>query len=372
MALTYLDSAMIELPATITTLSAVNLQATNLTATNIQTPVLNNVQLWNNISTVVQSNSASWEETADIIPTVVNYLSTQNIVINTATLNSASAASLQVGSITNSTNVIGDLTVYGTLTALSGFNVVIATTTSTSALSVSNIQARPALDVYQGPASSTIAVFKNNTGNIVNVIDAGLTVNGILSTNSTGDSNLWNATYTNVQTNSALWASNVDTGVRALTSNWQSTYLTVSALSASWEESQDILPTVTNYLSTSNVRLSSLTVTGNISAASIQTPVLSNLQTWNDTYTLVQNNSASWEETADILPTVTNYLSTSNVRLSSLTVTGNISATGTASMSALNIVSGNVFPKTTFNNLVSALAINVNGTTLYMPLLSAI
>ena len=158
MALTYLDSAMIELPATITTLSAVNLQATNLTATNIQTPVLNNVQLWNNISTVVQSNSASWEETADIIPTVVNYLSTQNIVINTATLNSASATSLQVGSITNSTNVIGNLTVYGTLTALSGFNVVIATTTSTSALSVSNIQARPALDVYQGPAFSTIAV----------------------------------------------------------------------------------------------------------------------------------------------------------------------------------------------------------------------
>lgn len=181
MALTYLNSQMIEIPAAIATLSARNLQTTNLTATSIQTPVLNNVQLWNDISTVVQNNSASWEETADIIPTVANYLSTQNIAINTATLNSASAANLQIGSITNSTNVIGNLTVYGTLTALSGFNVVIASTTSTSALSVSNIQARPALDVYQGPAHPIISVFKNNTGNIATIQDTGLTVSGYIS-----------------------------------------------------------------------------------------------------------------------------------------------------------------------------------------------
>lgn len=181
MALTYLNSQMIEIPAAIATLSARNLQVTNLTATSIQTPVLSNLQTWNNISTVVQNNSASWEETADIIPTVANYLSTQNIAINTATLNSASAANLQIGSITNSTNVIGNLTVYGVLTALSGFNVVIATTTSTSALSVSNIQARPALDVYQGPAHPIISVFKNNTGNIATIQDTGLTVSGYIS-----------------------------------------------------------------------------------------------------------------------------------------------------------------------------------------------
>ena len=124
MALTYLDSAMIELPATITTLSARNLQATNLTTTNL------------------------------------------------------TAANLQVGSITNSTNVIGDLTIYGQLTALSGFNVVIASTTSTSALSVSNIQARPALDVYQGPAHPIISVFKNNTGNIATIGSTGIMVSG--------------------------------------------------------------------------------------------------------------------------------------------------------------------------------------------------
>jgi hypothetical protein len=241
----------------------------------------------------------------------LTYLDAQ-MIEQPAVLDQLSATNLQIGNITGSTSVIGDLTVYGVLTALSGFNVIIASTTSTSALSVSNIQASPALDVYQGPASPTIAIFNNQTGNIVNINSAGLTVTGTLSTSGAGDSNLWNTTYTNVQSNSALWASNIDTGVRALTSNWQSTYLTVSTLSASWEES------------------------------------------------------------ADILPTVTNYLSTSNVRINSLTVTGNISATGTASVSTLNIVSGTVFPKNTFNNLVSALAINVNGTVLYMPLLSAI
>jgi hypothetical protein len=48
--------------------------------------------------------------------------------------------------------------------------------------------------------------------------------------------------------------------------NWQSTFLTVSALSASWEESADILPTVTNYLSTNNVQISALTITNTLSS----------------------------------------------------------------------------------------------------------
>ena len=58
----------------------------------------------------------------------------------------------------------------------------------------------------------------------------------------------------------------VDTGVRALTSNWESVYLTVKSLSSSWEESSEILPTVTNYLSSQNVLISSLTVVNNLSA----------------------------------------------------------------------------------------------------------
>jgi hypothetical protein len=57
--------------------------------------------------------------------------------------------------------------------------------------------------------------------------------------------------------------------------NWDSTYSTVNSNSASWEESADILPTVINYLSTTNVILSAATIRGGLSALSLQTDSLS-------------------------------------------------------------------------------------------------
>ena len=59
----------------------------------------------------------------------------------------------------------------------------------------------------------------------------------------------------------------VDTEVRELTSNWESVYLTVKSLSSDWEESLEIIPTVTNYLSTENVLVSSLTIIDSLSVA---------------------------------------------------------------------------------------------------------
>ena len=72
------------------------------------------------------------------------------------------------------------------------------------------------------------------------------------------------------------------------------------------------------YLSTNNVLVSSLSSTGVIYASG------GNSNLWNSVYTNVQSNSASWEESAEIIPTVTNYLSTNNVLLSSIDVTDNI------------------------------------------------
>jgi len=68
-----------------------------------------------------------------------------------------------------------------------------------------------------------------------------------------------------VRTNSASW-NYQGTDIKALTANWESSYLTVKTLSASWEESAEILPTVTNYLSTSNVLISSATINTTLSA----------------------------------------------------------------------------------------------------------
>ena len=77
---------------------------TNLTATNILTPVLSNLQTWDNVSTFVQANSASWEESAEVLPTVTNYLSTNNITLSSVTLNDSfigatSATSINIGSL---------------------------------------------------------------------------------------------------------------------------------------------------------------------------------------------------------------------------------------------------------------------------------
>lgn len=148
-----------------------------------------------------------------------------------------------------------------------------------------------------------------------------LTSDNVIATNIAipgGNSNFWNAACSLVQTNSALW-----------------------------EESLDILPTTTNYLSTNNIILSSvvindgLTVVGTISTSNAGTS-----NNWNQAYTLIQANSASWEESADIIPTVTNYLSTNNVSISSLTITNTFSSIN--SLTVTGNISGNNL-RTSFN-----------------------
>ncbi len=75
----------------------------------------------------------------------------------------------------------------------------------------------------------------------------------------------WQSNYTTTNSNSANWSSNYTT-TNSNSANWSSVYTTVSSLSAAWEESAEILPTVTNYLSTNNVILSSATILNTLSA----------------------------------------------------------------------------------------------------------
>jgi len=97
------------------------------------------------------------------------------------------------------------------------------------------------------------------------------------------------------------------------------------------------------------------TVITNLTATNILTPVLSNLQTWDNVSTFVQVNSASWEESAEVVPTVTNYLSTSNVQVSAL------------SLSAVTFT--NRFTvATTLTATTTVLEVLVNGTSKYLPL----
>ena len=63
---------------------------------------------------------------------------------------------------------------------------------------------------------------------------------------------------------------------------------------------------------------------------------------WDSTYTTVKNFSASWEESAEIIPTVTNYLSTNNIVLSSATITDYLSTDTIYSSGTVGVISDNI------------------------------
>jgi hypothetical protein len=271
MGLTYLNAAMIEQPASVRQLSAFNLQAfntvtSNLTADNFSiNRVTTNLTVsgstiiggtltavdgffdrngnsnqWNTVYAAVCSLSSSWEESAEILPTVTNYLSTQNVLISTIRV--------ETGNTSNQWN-------------------------------------------------DTYTIVATNSGIWDNLDEILPTVTNYLSTTPN------------------VLISSIRVGSNNTSNQWSSTYLTVSALSSTWQET---FSNVVNHLSTQNILISTIRVdTGNTS------------HQWNDTYTVVAANSASWEESADILPTVTSYLTTTNVNISGLQVTGSILSAGT-------------------------------------------
>lgn len=117
---------------------------------------------------------------------------------------------------------------------------------------------------------------------------------------------------------------------------WNSNFTTVCTLSSQWSQGTNIIPIVTNYLSTNNVFFSSVSIVSGSNSfrwTEAYTAVAANsATTWNyqgtdvknltskyeNLLTFITNTSANWEESAEILPTVTNYLSTNQVQVSSL------------------------------------------------------
>ena len=120
MSLTYLNAAMIEVPASIAELSAGNLKTTSLTGQSAQFHIL-----------------------------TANSLIAPNIVSNT--------------------NVVGNLTVFGQITALSGFNVIVSNTSQTSSLQIINIGVGPALFINQSPTTQGIASLNSSGTEVVRV-----------------------------------------------------------------------------------------------------------------------------------------------------------------------------------------------------------
>jgi hypothetical protein len=234
------------------TLTASNAFDTFVLATNsIGERFILKTVLWDSTYTTLKANSATWltVETADS-----RYLR-----------------------LTGGT-IEGDLLVKGGVFATGGLSAVsaqyfITTITSITSLSVQSLGYEPALFVGAGGGNFYIASFKDMDNNVevLRIMDATggkgkvgintiaplteLTVNGSISTNSVfyaGNftSDQFSSTYVSTRTTSA---------------NWDTVYSTVRSLSNSWEESAEIIPTVTNYLSTNNVLIKNLTVTTGLS-----------------------------------------------------------------------------------------------------------
>ena len=249
----YLNLQNVEPNFGVPTLTASSAFNTFVLATNsIGERFILRTTLWDSSYTTLQANSATW-----------------------LTIQTADTRYLR---LTGGT-IEGDLLVKGGVFATGGLSAVsaqyfITTLTGLTALSVQSLGYEPALFVGSFGGNFYLAKFTDTDYNvdILRINDATgtgrgkigintsypnteLTVNGSISTNSIiyvqdYNSDQFASTYVSTRTTSA---------------NWDTVYSTVRSLSNSWEESAEILPTVTNYLSTNNVLIKNLTVTTGLS-----------------------------------------------------------------------------------------------------------
>lgn len=98
MSASILDPRMID-PSKPLQISQTNI--TSLTSTLITTPS-GNSDTWNAVSTIVRANSSSWEESAEVLPTVTNYLSTSNVQVSALTVSTPVIANYDVITVTSS------------------------------------------------------------------------------------------------------------------------------------------------------------------------------------------------------------------------------------------------------------------------------
>jgi hypothetical protein len=212
----------------------------------------------------------------------------------------------------------GDLTIFGSITALSGSTFVNTIFTTTSALSIINIGLGPALYVLQGSGAGDVASFYDgdgvevlHIGNALNPISDGvigiktsfpnktLTVIGDISATDSIWSNdfygnadnlssvKWDSSYTIVNSNSSTWnlvtiLSTTTTDLINLTSNFENTYNTVNSNSAQWGVTTD----------NNKLPLSGGIITGDLTVNGTFSTV--NTDNWQSAYTTLSSNSASY------------------------------------------------------------------------------
>ena len=179
---------------------------------------------WRSVWTTVSANSASWEESADILPTVTNYLSTNNVLMLSASI----MGSLSVRGTIYSGATALVLAEYETLLG----NGVNSSFTVTHNLDTDNIQA-VIYDVGNNVVSyPTIKIVNSNSILVTFSFAPPLNYYRIVIFGSV-PSNRINAYG---QVNTIITTATGFGDIPILSGNWNSTYQTVSSLSALWSQ----------------------------------------------------------------------------------------------------------------------------------------
>jgi len=204
------------------------------------------------------------------------------------------------------------------------------------------------ITVNTSTTNITLSVFSTPNNINVSVVEPGA-IWGAINGSITNQTDLVN------YINNSGGGAGVDTGVRALTSNWQSTYATVCALSANWN---------TSYQSTTALNLSSVywnnvyTAVKNLSTSfggltSIDTGVRALTSNWQSTYVTVCALSANWNTAYNISTAYQNTSSSFATNSTVNTLTGLLVKTVD-----LNTLSATLLTRTDANTLTSLLVTN--------------
>jgi hypothetical protein len=211
------------------------------------------------VATYVQANSGSWEESAEIIPTVTNYLSTVPVTLSSA-------------------DVRGQLLSSGT----DLFDIFLTTETDSQTLSYT-------------PSSYSLSISNGNTVNLSSI-----------NTTFAANSGKYENVYSNVVSNSANWNTAFDrsTVFSSVSGRYNSSSTAVESNSANWNNAyntslayQSVSGTFATNSTVSSVSglLTPLTLTRTLTSQLLPTTTYQQASgNWQDTYTNFSQNSATY------------------------------------------------------------------------------
>ncbi len=297
---------------------------------------------WNNSTSLVQSNSSIWNQNTGTINSI--------LISNSASWDGSTSLVQSNSSIWNLNNGVINSIVISNSGNWNNTHAYVASTSANSPQTVTNflstnnvilssvtILNKLRATTTQNSAGVNLGFIRSNQGNVNNVLSGDIYIAGtnLWFCGQDGLNNVFHSgspaihINTSVQGPPAVEITKRGVGGCLTINNYMSSGAPRHSLRVN-DTLNDTTPFIVDDIGYVGIGTAlpteSLTVAGNISSTNIIYDRLGNSGNWNSAFATVSTLSASWEESADILPTVTNYLSTNNVLLSSATILDTLSA----------------------------------------------